>query len=105
MSARPYRSLTRAAEAAFSVGEFQHEFTVEEEQALVASGAIEVLPCTYRVLTDTPVFDVTCSSVPPEFTRALPLGQELQLVAGGHIERVEEAATPAAVKRTKTKED
>ena len=99
---RRYVALTRAAEAAFFVGEFEHEFTAADEADWVARGAIAIVPCAYRVLVDTPVFGVSGIDDPPTFEAALPLEQEQQLVGGGHIELV---AEPIEEKKTRRKRE
>ncbi len=93
-----YIAKTPAAEAAFFVGEFEHEFSVTQERDLVASGLIEIVPRRYRVLTDTPVHGVTALDKDPTFEAALLIEQEAALVAGGHIERV---VTPPAKRQKK----
>lgn len=98
MSPRLYVAKTKAAEAAFSVGEFEHSFTAEEETDWVGRGLLEIVPCEYEVVGPRTVMGTPTGGT---FTAALPLAQESFLVAGGHIERVQ--AKPAA-KTTKSKE-
>lgn len=88
-----YIAKTRAAEAAFSVGEFEHEFTPVQERDYVASGLLEIVPRTYRVLTDTPVHGVTALDKDPTFEAAMLIENEAALIQGGHIERVERVKT------------
>lgn len=88
MSTNTYRALNEAAEAAFTVGPFDHEFTVEEERDWVSRGALEIVPRTYRSLTDTKVFGVSSLDDPPTFEAALLIEQEAALL-GSHIERVD----------------
>lgn len=92
MSPRAYVAKTKAAEAAFSVGEFEHSFTAEEENDWVGRGLIEIVACEYEVVGPRRVLGTDPGD---RFTAALPLAQEAALVAGGHIERVQ-AAKPAA---------
>lgn len=88
-----YKATTPAAEAAFFVGEFEHEFTVQQERDLVGSGLIEIVPRRYRVLVDTPVYGVTALDTDPTFEAAMLIENEAALITGGHIERVVEGAT------------
>lgn len=94
MSVNTYRATTKAAEAAFSVGEFEHEFATPTEEAdWVNSGLLEIVPSTYRVLTDTAVHGVKGTDKDPTFEAALPMETEAALIAGGHIERVRKPST------------
>lgn len=100
MSVNTYRAKTKAAEAAFSVGEFEHEFASSADEAdWVTPGLLEIVPQTYRVLTDTAVHGVKGTDKDPTFEAALPMETEAALITGGHIERVKKPAT------TKKKED
>jgi hypothetical protein len=67
------------------------------------SGLLEIVPCRYRVVGGSEVFDT-----PPggEFDAAMRLSQETLLMAGGHIERVESevVATRRVTPPTKEKE-
>lgn len=71
--------------------EFEHEFTEEDEDTNVASGLLEIVPRRYKVVGESDVFET-----PPgeTFERAIPLGQEQLLFAGGHIERVDDERDP-----------
>jgi hypothetical protein len=89
MASNTYTANTKAAEAAFSVGEFEHEFTVAEERDWLASGLISLVPRTYRVLTDTRVHETGLGDT---FEAAMPIEIEAALIDGGHIERVSKTA-------------
>jgi hypothetical protein len=87
-------------DAAYTQGdEFEHEFTVEDEAANLASGLLELLPRKYKVIGGSEVYET-----PPgeEFEAALPLGQEALLIEGGHIERVEKPAKKSKKKEAKS---
>lgn len=83
-----YRAKTKAAEAAFSSGVFERDFTVTEERDALDSGLLELVPRTYRVLSDN-------YAVPEgeTFEAALLIENEAALIAGGHIERVQPKLT------------
>jgi uncharacterized protein (DUF2344 family) len=72
--------------------EFDHEFTEEDEDRNVASGLLEIVPRTYKVVG----VSVVDGHQPGEtFAAAIPLGREALLTAGGHIERVQSSkSTP-----------
>jgi hypothetical protein len=90
------------ADAAYSQGdEFDHDFTEDEENANVASGLLEILPQTYEVIGPSRVHDTAPGG---RFDRALRVGEEALLVAGGHIRRVEPEAPAAKPTKQKTKE-
>lgn len=85
----------------YEVGdEFEHEFSEEEERENLDSGLLVLLPRRYRIVGESDVFET-----PPgeEFERAIPLGQERLLFAGGHIERVEPEPEPAKPQKRTTK--
>jgi hypothetical protein len=74
-------------DGAYAQGEeFDKDFTAEDEAENVASGLLEVLPMTYRVVGGSRVHETDPGET---FEAALPLGQEQLLIEGGHIERVE----------------
>lgn len=78
-----YRAKTKTAEAVFFSGVFEREFTPSEEKDALDSGLLEIVPRTYRVLSDN-------YAVPEgeTFEAALLIENEIALIAGGHIERV-----------------
>jgi hypothetical protein len=76
------------ADASYAQGEeFDQEFSVEDEAANLASGLLELLPNTYRVIGGSEVHGTKPGGT---FTMAIPLGQEALLIEGGHIERVDD---------------
>jgi hypothetical protein len=92
--------LVHTADNAYAQGdEFEQEFTAEDEATNLASGLLELLPNTYRVVGGSEVHGAKPGET---FTMPLPLGQEALLVQGGHIERVDD--TPVVKKSSKSKE-
>jgi hypothetical protein len=67
--------------------EFGHEFTEEDERVNVESGLLEIVPRCYRVVGGSEVHGVQPGEI---LTIGLLAGQEALLVAGGHIERVDD---------------
>lgn len=82
-----YKALTKAAEAAFSVGVFEREFTVTEEKDWIDSGLLELVPRTYRVLSN----NYAAAKQGETFEGSFPVELEAALIQGGHIERVDPA--------------
>lgn len=80
-----YRALSTAAEAAFSVGVFEADFTPTEEKDWLDSGLLELVPRTYRVLSDN--FELPKDNT---FVATMLVEPEAMLIAAGHIERVDE---------------
>lgn len=72
--------------------EFDVDLSWGDEDAHVALGNIEIIPATYKVIGEQPVFDTWPGDT---FTRAVPIGQE-QLLLGSHIELVTEDTDPDA---------
>lgn len=91
--------LVHTDNASYAQGEeFDHEFSVEDEATNLASGLLELLPRTYRVIGGSEVHGAKPGET---FTMSIPLGQEALLVQGGHIERVDDKPV---VKSSKPKE-
>ena len=80
-----YRALSQKAEAVFAPGVFVAEFTPSEEKDHLDSGLIEIVPRTYRVLTD----NFSGGPMGSKWTAALLRENEAALL-GIHIERVED---------------
>lgn len=101
MTTNRYRVLlplrVHTTDASYTQGEeFEHEFSEEDETVNLASGLLELLPNTYRVVGGSEVHGTQPGET---FTMPLPIGQEALLVQGGHIERVD---APRVVKPSKT---
>lgn len=98
-----YKAVSGYGKATFGEDVFEHEFTAVEERDHLDAGHLAVEPRTYRVLSNN-------YSAAPEgktFQGALLVEQEAALIAGGHIERVEDPAPKSRSPRgaTTTKED
>jgi hypothetical protein len=65
-------------------------YTQYDEFENVRSGLLEIVPVLYRVTGGSVVHGTEPGG---EFYASLPVGNEAQLVAGGHIERVDKPAT------------
>jgi hypothetical protein len=83
-----YRALSAAAEAAFDVGVFEAEFAPAEEKDWLDSGLLELVPRTYRALSDN--YQVTQGET---FDATYLVENEAALIQGGHIERVVKPTT------------
>ena len=92
-----YRATSPAAVAAFADGVFEREFTVFEEQDWLASGLVELVPRTYRVLSNN--YEAGEQNAFVEL--ALLKEIEAAHIQGGHIERVDKPAAKAAEKKEK----
>jgi hypothetical protein len=93
-----YKATSPAAVAAFADGVFERDFTPSEEQDLLNSGLLELVPRKYRVLSNNYAAGEQNSVV----ELALLKENEAALIQGGHIERVDEKpATKAADKKEK----
>lgn len=92
--ANTYRSLDVVAEHHFGEGEFEHDFTPTEEADWLAAGHLELVPRTYKQLSN----NYSAAKQGETFEAAFLVETEAALVAGGHIERV---ADPKPKSRTK----
>lgn len=81
-----YRALTVQAEGVFAPGVFEHEFTPAEERDWLGSGLVEIVPRTYRVLST----NLAAGEQGELVELALLVEHEAVLIAGGHIERVDD---------------
>jgi hypothetical protein len=87
-------------DAAYGQGEeFDYEFTAEEEAQNLASGLLEIVPRTYKVVSDSVVHDTQPGET---FDAALPIGVEEHLVVSGHIKRVDPPAPKPKTTKTKS---
>lgn len=70
--------------------EFEKEFdSPADEQANLDSGLLEIVPRDYKIIGGSDVFEHKPGEI---FSKALTMGQEASLIAGGHIERVKAPA-------------
>jgi hypothetical protein len=81
-----YRSLDVVAEHYFGEGEFEHEFTPSEESDWLSAGHLELVPRTYRQLSN----NYSAAEQGATFEAAFLTENEAALIAGGHIERVDD---------------
>lgn len=67
--------------------EFTAQLTPEEEQDLIQSGRVAIVPQSYKNIGTS----VVCGAKPGrKFKAALTIGEENALIEGGHIEREKE---------------
>lgn len=93
-----YRALSKPAEAAYGTGVLELDLSVDAEKDALGSGLLELVPRTYRVLSD--------NYVHPQgetFDEAFLVENEAALISGGHIERVDKPAKPAKAAKPKEK--
>lgn len=91
-----YRAIGPAAVAAYGEGTIELELTASEEADVLASKVLELVPRTYRALSDN--YQVAQGQT---FDAVYLVEVEAALISGGHIERVDD--TPV-VKSSKPKE-
>lgn len=84
-----YRATSDYGSALYGEEPFEHDFTVTEERDLVASGHVEVIARTYRVLSDNFVAGKQGALIEAAYLSE----NEAALIAGGHIERAESPST------------
>jgi hypothetical protein len=94
-----YQATTPAAIAAFAAGVFERDFTVAEERDWLDSGLLELVPRTYRVLSN----NYSTAKQGGTFEGALLSEIEAALIQGGHIERYGEPAKEAVDKKPAAK--
>jgi len=90
---RLYRATSEKAEAVYEPGEFERDWTVEQENDALASGLVEIVPRTYKVVGDSRVYETAPGDT---FEAGLRIEQEKALVDGGHVALVEDAKKPKA---------
>ncbi len=85
-------------------GEFDHEYTAEEEADHLAAGRLVIVPRRYQVVGASRVHGTDPGG---HFTAAFTAGQEAALTAGGHVERADDEKRPTgkpAATTTESKE-
>ena len=92
-----YKATSPAAAAAFADGVFEREFTPSEEKDWLDSGLLELVPRTYRVLSN----NYSAGGQGETFEGSYLVENEAALIQGGHIERVDKPAAKAAEKKEK----
>jgi hypothetical protein len=86
-----YRALSKAAEAMYSEGVFDHDFTPTDEQDVLNSGLLELVPRKYRVLSNNYAAGKQGDVVDLGLLKEI----EAALIQGGHLERVDAPAKDA----------
>ena len=77
----------QTADGRYEIGdEFDAEFPPDDEASALASGVIEVIPRTYKVIGDSDVFETKTGDT---FDAAMSAHTESLLIDGGYIERVD----------------
>lgn len=89
-----YRPLSIVGKHLYGDGEFEADLSVDEEKDAIGSGHIELVPRTYRVLSD----NYTAAPQGKTFQAAFLVENEAALIQGGHIERVDVPADKKAGK-------
>jgi hypothetical protein len=92
-----YKALSAVGEHYFGEGVVDLDLTASEEQDALNGGHLEIVPRTYRVLSDNYAAGKQGESV----ELALLKEHEAALIQGGHIERVDDKAAKAAEKKEK----
>jgi hypothetical protein len=92
MSANTYRPVSARAKALHGEKEFEAEYTASEERDQLDGGHLEIVPRSYRVLSN----NYSAGAQGDVVDLALPVETEAALIQGGHIER---AAKPTANKK------
>jgi hypothetical protein len=98
---RLYKPVSERAKTLYGKDEFEADYTPSEERDQVASGHVEIVPSSYKVLSD----NYTGGEQGEVIELALPLEVEAALVAGEHIkpvsgEKPKKAAAKKAAKRS-----
>jgi uncharacterized lipoprotein YddW (UPF0748 family) len=86
-----YRATSPAAVAAFSEGVFERDFSVTEEKDWLDSGLLELVPRTYKVLSN----NYATAGQGETFEAAFLIEIEAALIQGGHLERVDKPSKEA----------
>lgn len=83
--ANTYRPVSDRAKALYGKDDFEAEFAAGEEQDHVSAGHLEIVPRTYKVLSDNYAAGKQGETV----DLALLVEHEASLIQGGHIERAD----------------
>ena len=93
MAGNTYRAVSDRAKALNGEDVFDAEFTPAEEADQLSAGHLEIVPRAYKVLSN----NYSAGEQGDFVDLALPVETEAALIAGGHIERVED--NPKAKKK------
>lgn len=87
-----YKPVSVVGKATWGEEEFEANLSPDEERDAVSGGHLELVPRTYRVLSD----NYAAGKQGETFEATYPVENEAVLVQGGHIERVDETAEDLA---------
>jgi hypothetical protein len=90
-----YRALSKAAEAMYADGVFEHDFTPDGEQDALNSGLLELVPRKYKVLSN----NFAAGEQGSEIEAAYPMEIEQAYLTGGHLERINPPTEKPAAKK------
>jgi hypothetical protein len=85
MAGRTYRPVSERAKALFGKDDFDAEYAAAEEHDYLSGGHLEIVPSTYKVLSN----NFAAGEQGDTVELALPVETEAALIQGGHIERVD----------------
>lgn len=80
-----YRAISERGKALYGEGVFDADLSAAEEKDQLDAGHLEIVPRTYRVLSN----NFSAAAQGKSFTDALLVEQEAALIQGGHIERAD----------------
>jgi len=92
-----YRALTPHAEAVYAPGVFELDLSPSDEADRLASGLIELVPRTYRVLSRNFADGAQGETIEAAYVVEI----EAAHIAGGHLERVDEPVDAEPPKKPK----
>lgn len=90
-----YRALSEYAEAVYGAGEHELDLSATEEADALSGGHFELVPRTYRQLSN----NYSAAEQGETFEAAFLIENEAALIAGGHIERVDDPKPKPRTKR------
>ena len=88
--ANTYRAVSDYGKAVFGEEPFDHEFTASDEGDHLGSGHLEIVPRTYRQLSN----NYSAAKQGATFLGAFVVDHESALIQGGHIKRADAPTTP-----------
>jgi hypothetical protein len=92
-----YKAISVVGEHYFGAVVVEADLSAAEEQDALTGGHLEIVPRTYRVLSD----NYSAGKQGESVELALLKENEAALIQGGHIERVDKPAAKAADKKEK----
>lgn len=85
-----YRPVSVVGKATWGEEEFEAYLSPDEERDAISGGHLELIPRTYRVLSD----NYAAGKQGDTFEAVYPVENEAVLISGGHIERVDPQDPP-----------